>query len=193
MLKIAITGNIASGKSEVEKILIEKSFKVLDTDTVAHNLLEDINVKNKLIEVFSNFDILENDKISREKLGKIVFKDEKLRKKLENILHPLIKNEIERFFHSAKESEKIAFVAIPLLFETNFEKLFDKIILVYADDDIRLERLINRNNLPKEYAKNRLKIQMSQEEKISLSDFVIYNNKTLSELIKNTEQILNLL
>lgn len=193
MQKIAITGNIASGKSEVEKILKEKSFKVLDTDDVAHNLLNDKSVKKQLISIFERFDIIENCSISRQKLGKVVFKYANLRKKLENVLHPLIKDEIEKFFRSLEKNEKLAFVSIPLLFEANFEYMFDKIILVYADDKIRQERLIKRNNLPESYAKNRLKIQLSQDEKINLSDFVIYNNGTIEFLRKNTEEILQIL
>lgn len=80
MLKVAITGNIASGKSAVESILRDKGFKVLDTDEVAHSLLFDEKVKNELISAFTEYDILENAEISRPKLARIVFDDEVLRK-----------------------------------------------------------------------------------------------------------------
>lgn len=192
MLKVAITGNIASGKSSVEGILRQKGYKVLDADFVVHELLEDENIKKQVISAFKDFDILEGNEISRKKLGQIVFKDEALRKKLESILHPFVKIEIEQFFEKEKNA-KFAFVSIPLLFEANLESMFDKIILVYADDEIRLNRLIERNNLSLEYAKNRLAIQMSQDEKVSLSDFVIYNNENLCDLIPKVEEIINLL
>lgn len=190
MLKVAITGNIASGKSVVEEILREKSFKVLNTDDVAHNLLRNEQVKNKIVLEFHGYDILENNEISRPKLGKIIFEDKNLRKKLESILHPLVKDEVRRFFRRCSD-EKIAFVTVPLLFEAKFETLFDKIVLIYANDDIRLKRLMERNNLPLEYAKNRMNMQMSQDKKISLSDYVIYNNGYLEDLYKNVEEVLN--
>lgn len=199
MLKVAITGNIASGKSTVEELLIEKGFDVLDTDIVAHDLLELETIKEQLISGFKNYDIIENNEISRKKLGKIVFEDEALRKKLERILHPLIKDEIGRFFHNVENShqktsqkEKIAFVSIPLLFEAKFESLFDKIILVYSDDQIRLERLMKRNNLSLQDAKNRLKSQISQDEKTSLADYVIYNNELLSDLNNELIKVIEL-
>lgn len=192
MLKIAITGNIASGKSTVEGVLRQKGYKVLDTDFVVHELLEDENVKKQVIATFSDFDILDDNEISHKKLGQIVFKDAALRKTLESILHPLVKIEIEKFFEKEKNA-KIIFVSVPLLFETKFELLFDKVILVYADDKIRLNRLIERNNLPVEYAQNRLDIQMSQDEKVKLADYVVYNNKTLCDLSLEIEEILSLL
>lgn len=191
MLKVAITGNIAAGKSEVEKILKEMSFQVLDADMIAHDLHRDESAKKAILEAFSEFDILENGEISRSKLGKIIFTDGISRKKLEEILHPLIKDEIEKFLKEQSEKdEKIAFVSIPLLFEAHFENLFDKVILVYADDNIRLKRLMQRSDLTKEQAQSRLDIQMNQDEKKTLSDFVIYNNDKIEDLHKNIVKLL---
>jgi dephospho-CoA kinase len=192
MLKIAITGNIASGKSEVEKILQEKSYKVLDSDAITHDLLKVEDVKQRICEAFAGFDILENGEILRQKLGKIVFSNKNLREKLEKILHPLVKDEIERFFNSYK-GEKVAFVSVPLLFEAHFENFFDKVILIYSDDNIRLKRLMDRNNLPEEYAQNRIDIQMNQDSKKALSNHIIYNNDTIDSLRINVEGILKLL
>lgn len=181
MKRIAVVGNIASGKSEVEKILKNRGYLVMDTDAVAHTLLED---NMAVMNAFKNYDIFENNRISREKLGKLVFSDAKLKVVLENILHPQIKDKIKDFFVTNKEQE-LVFVSIPLLFEAKMEDLFDKVIFVYADDNVRLKRLIARNGYLKDYALARMNSQQSQEEKIKKSDFVIYNNSSLKNL--NTE------
>lgn len=186
MIKYAITGNIASGKSAVENILIKNGETVIDTDKISHALLES---NKEIIEAFKDFDILSDGKISREKLGKIVFSDKSLKKKLENILHPQIIEKINEFFEQNQDKERV-FVSIPLLFETKTEAMFDKIIFIYCDDKIRLERLLKRENYTKEYARNRMKSQQSQDNKVKYSDILIYNNSTLEELERLVKKLI---
>lgn len=194
MIKVGITGNIAAGKSQVEALLREKGFMVFDADCFSHDLLKDETVKHQIITALFGCDILEDGELSRSKLGKVIFQNAILRKKIEEIIHPRVKNEILRFFRHAKEQgESVAFASAPLLFEANLQDLFDKIILIYANDNIRLQRLINRNDLTIEHAKERLAMQISQDEKIKLTDYVVYNNKDLEELKKEFEKVLPLL
>ena len=187
MIKFALCGNIASGKSTVQKLLEEHGYKVLDTDKVAHELL---TVENTLLfNAFKDFDVFDNGEFSREKLGKLVFSNPGIKKKLEDVLHPQIRREIEKFF-AQNNGEKALFVGIPLLFEANMQDLFDKILFIYTDDDIRLKRLLLRNNYSLDYAKARLNSQMRQEEKAQKSDYVINNNGSIEELYKNLFKLL---
>ena len=176
MLKIALTGNIASGKSTVQKILEENGYKVLDTDKTAHELLDCLDA---IKEEFPY--CIENDKISRPKLGEIVFSDKNAKEKLGSILHPEIRKKISDFF-TENAAEKVVFVGIPLLFEANMTDLFDKILLIYTDDVIREKRLILRNKYSLHHARLRMNSQIPQDKKKSLCDYVIYNNGTLQEL-----------
>ena len=93
MLKIAVTGNIASGKSVIEAFLKEKGFEVYDTDEIAHNILE---TSSEVKTAFSESDIFTNGQIDRTKLGKLVFSDKKLLTKLEQIIHPEVEKELEK-------------------------------------------------------------------------------------------------
>ena len=184
MLKVAIVGNIASGKSTVENFLAEKSFCVFATDKISHEILK--KNSEKIIETFKNFDILENGKISRKKLGNLVFFDENLRKKLENIIYPKLRENLLQIF-SENEDKKFVFISIPLLFEVGWFDLFDKILFVKTDDKIRLERLMNRNDLSQKEAQARIDAQMPQEEKEKKSDFIICNNADIQFLQNQLE------
>ena len=188
MKRIAISGNIASGKSTIQKILEEKGYKVLDTDDVAKTLL---TVKNKkLYETFRNYDVFENGEFSRFKMGQLVFSDKNAASKISSIMHPQIGEIIKDFFEE-NENEKFLFVGIPLLFEAKMENLFDEILFIYADDEIRLKRLIKRNGYTTEHALARINSQIPQEEKIKKSDYLIKNNKGEVELKKQIEKWLS--
>jgi len=182
MIKLAVTGNIASGKTLVEKFLKEQGIITFDADKVVHDLLQNNNeIKNQIFELFKDKDIKdEKCEISRLKIGKIVFKDREKLKKLESIIHPEVKAKIEQFFIENKEKD-IAAAVIPLLFEAGMESQFDYVILVVADIDTRIKRLMERSNLTYEDAMDRINSQMLQEEKIKKADFVVDNSSTCEE------------
>lgn len=190
MLKIGLTGNIAAGKTEVEKIFKSLGIKTICADEISHNLLEnDKKIENKILKEFENYEITTNKKIDRKKLSKVIFSDIKLKKNLEKIIHPEIIKSIFNFFNENK-NEKFVIVDIPLLFEGNFEYLFDKIILVYASDNLRFERIKKRNGFEDEHISNIMKSQINQEIKKEKADYLIINeNKTLKELEKEIKKL----
>lgn len=197
MIKLAITGNIASGKTLIESFLTEEGILTIDTDKIVHDLLSsNKEVIEKVDKLFDNTVKDSEGKIDRKKLGEIVFEDKNKLEKLENILHPEVKKEVDKFFKE-NEKEKIVAVSVPQLYEAGWEAYFDYVLLVIADDKIRLERLIKRNALTQEYAVKRLKTQIPQEDKIKKSDFVINNSgltentkAQLKEILKQLEKMI---
>lgn len=189
MLKVAITGNIASGKSVVQEILATSGFAVFDADIAAHELLDD---NSAVLETFADFDILENGKISREKLGKIVFNNKNLLEKLNAIIHPLVRAEIEKFFDENSD-KNIVFAAVPLLYECGMENMFDRVVLIQTSDSVRLERLIKRSGYSREYALKRLESQMPQDKKAAKADFIINNDGDFGALTRQVSTLVQTL
>lgn len=172
MSRFAICGNIASGKSAVEEILHAKGFAVYDTDKIAHKILEN---NPEIMKLFGTTD--------RKIIASIVFNSPNKKKQLENIIHPLVKEEILKI--------QDGFISVPLLFEAGFENLFEKIIFVSAPEEVRLQRLVKRNNLSEKEAISRIKAQLPEEEKIKKSDFIIDNSGDLESLKQQVAKILS--
>lgn len=178
MIKVAIVGNIASGKTTVEQMLIERGFKVYDTDKISHQILES---SEEVRQIFGTTD--------RKEIAKIVFSSKDKLKQLESIIHPKVKEELEKIF---AEDLRVVFVSVPQLFEAGFDVLFDKIIYITADENIRLERLMKRNSLTIEEAQKRINAQQEVDKK-EKSDFVIENNSDIAHLQMQIEKVLSIL
>ena len=187
-MNIGITGSIACGKSTVSDYLIDKGYTIIDADKLGHVALTSDDVKRKLAEKFGD-EILENNEISREKLGKLVFGNDDNLKILNSIIHPKIKELILKLQEEHKD-ENLVFLDIALLYEANFVDLVEKVVVVYVDEDVQLERLMMRNSLPKEEAVKRIESQMSPREKASLGDFVINNSYSKEDTFQQIDEIL---
>ena len=187
-MNIGITGSIACGKSTVSDYLKEKGYTIIDADKLGHVALTSEDVKRRLSETFGA-NILVNNEISREVLGKLVFGNDNNLKKLNNIIHPKIKELILKL-QEEHENEDQVFLDIALLYEANFVDLVEKVAVVYVDEDVQLERLMTRNFLSKEEALKRIESQMSPQEKASLGDFVINNSYRKEDTFQQIDEIL---
>ena len=187
-MNIGITGSIACGKSTVSDYLKEKGYTIIDADKLGHVALTSEDVKRRLSETFGA-NILVNNEISREVLAKLVFGNDNNLKKLNNIIHPKIKELILKLQEEHKD-EDLVFLDIALLYEANFVDLVEKVVVVYVDEDVQLERLMTRNSLSKEEALKRIESQMSPREKASLGDFVINNSYSKEDTFQQIDEII---
>lgn len=191
-MKVALTGNIGSGKSVAGEFFQQKGITVIDTDKIARDVVEPgEKALAEVVEVFGK-DLLEKDgTLNRKKLGSIVFADEEKRKKLEAILHPAIWQRLQKDMDW--DNERLVIAEVPLLFEANWQDRFDKIILIKAEDNVRLKRIMKRDDLSEEEAKKRLESQMSQEEKEKRADFVVDNSGDWLDTLRHLEDIWRIL
>ena len=187
-MNIGITGSIACGKSTVSNYLKEKGYTIIDADKLGHIALTSDEVKEKLKKSFG-LEILENNEVSREKLGKLVFGNDKNLKILNSIVHPYIRKIILQLQEKHRD-ERLVFLDIALLFEAGFEDLVEKIIVVHVDEKIQLARLMSRNSLSKEQAMFRIESQMSSKDKSILGNYVINNGGTIEGTYKQIDLII---
>ena len=190
-MNIGITGSIACGKSTVSNYLKEKGYTIIDADKLGHIALTSDEVKEKLKKSFG-LTILENNEISREKLGKLVFGNDENLKILNSIVHPYIRKIILQLQENHRD-ERFVFLDIALLFEAGFEDLVEKIIVVDVDEKIQVVRLMSRNALSKEQAMFRIESQMSSKDKSILGNYVIDNGGTKEETYKQIDLIIEAL
>jgi dephospho-CoA kinase len=180
---IALTGGIATGKSTVASLLALNGMRVIDADSISHQILDE-----SFVWVEENFgkEFVTNKKVNRAKLGEIVFSDHHAKKKLEDFLHPKIRKEIEK--QSIKQdSFKFPYlIDIPLFFENGNYDIKESVV-VYTPKDIQLERFIKRNGYTKEESLKRINSQMSIDEKKSKATWVIDNSKDLKHLQQEVE------
>ena len=193
-LIVGLTGGIVGGKSTVASMFKDLGAKIIDADKLGHSVILPQKPAWKKITRLFGKDILRNDlTIDREQLGKIVFANQILLKKLNEITHPeimkLIKKEINLARNENHNQEKILIIDAALIYEVKIDRLMDKIIVVYIDEDEQIKRLTNRNNLSKKEALQRIKSQMPIKEKVKMADYVIDNSSSLGKTKEQVKKI----
>lgn len=186
---IGLTGSIATGKSQVSNYLRDKGIKVVDADLIARDVANYKSVKNKIKKAFGD-DLYINDQLDRKKLAEIIFANKIHRQKLNGIMHPEIYKEINK---KTRGKEDLVFVDIPLLFENEdvnkkYGLEFDEIWLVYVDRETQIRRLMDRDDISRDYAEKKINSQISVEEKRKKADAIIDNSGTLEETFAQVEE-----
>ena len=193
---VGLTGGIGSGKSAAANFFVELGVDLIDADDLAKNVL---NKNSKGYELFINEfgeQYLDNDKnIDRDLLRKTIFNDSDKKNKLENIIHPQVRSGIEEFIKSSKSDYCI--VVVPLIYETRSSSYYDRILVIDCDEEIQINRSAIRDNTENKEIKKIISKQASREERLSIADDVILNNRNLDslkdEVIKLHEKYIKML
>jgi dephospho-CoA kinase len=183
MLVVGLTGNIGCGKSSLSELLMSKNIDVIDADIISREIMYD---KELLEIIFYEFgtEIKNNDgTLNRKKLGNIVFNDDDMLIKLNSITHPAIKRKInDRIIDISNQGKNIVVIDAALLIEGKFLDLVDKLVVITCNEEVQLNRVVNRDNMTKEEALKRINSQMKQDEKIKYADYIIDNSKDMNNL-----------
>jgi dephospho-CoA kinase len=192
MLKVGLTGGIASGKSTVSKIFASFGAKVLDADEVAREvLLPGQPAWTRLRQVFGEEFFHPNGTVKRKQLRKLVFANPEKRSQLNEIVHPEVMKEINRRSEilSSSAQNGVLLVDVPLLLEVGVANRFDKVVVVYVSESVQINRLQQRDGISEEEAKQALKVQMALSKKVEQADYLIDNSGTLEETLAQVEKV----
>ena len=184
MIKIGITGSLSSGKSTVARLISRNKYPIFSADNAVKTLYKKRIFTKKIQKQFH----FKNTRNLKNKIKNLIKKDKKILKKLEMILHPLVRKEM-RVFMKKKKNIKIAIFEIPLLIESKLTRYFDFVVFVGAKKNIRLRRYVAKGGNKKIFTILE-KRQKKPSKKIKISDYVIYNNKSIKSLKKNIKKFL---
>lgn len=188
---IGLTGGIASGKSTVSELLTAHGFKVVDADIASRQAVEKgTEGLARVKEVFGNEAIDEDGNMNRSYVGEVIFNQPEKRLILNEIVHPIVRDIMEKEKEEYLEQGYNVIMDIPLLFENDLQETVDEVWLVYTSESIQIDRLMERNDLSMEEAKARVYSQISIDKKRRMADHVIDNRDTKLELKQNLENLL---
>lgn len=192
-LKIGITGGIGSGKSVVADYILQMGFPVIKADDVAKEIMiNDEEVKNKIIEAFGK-SAYKGKGLNKKFLAETIFGDEENLAKMNSIVHPPTIKKIKDSMYALLGSVQLVFVEAALLFESKMQHIFDYTILVTAEEEKRIERVMQRDDVTEDEVRARMKGQWQDSAKMDKADFILKNEGTIEEFHKNIDFILQLL
>ena len=190
---VGITGLIASGKSTLSSYLKTFGYKIVDADTISRDITQKDKIGyEKVVEKFGKDILSSNGEIDRARLSDIVFNDKNALKKLNDTLHPLIFQEIDRQLDSYKD-EKTVFLDAPLLFETKLNEKCDEVILVVCDEEVQISRIQLRDNKDYDSAKKVIDSQIGKKFKIENSNYIMDNNCDIEQFYFKADLIMRIM
>lgn len=187
---VGLTGNMGCGKSSVADVFEMEGIEVIKADEIGHRVLEEGNIKKRILSEFGEKVFTDNGQISRDRIRAIAVSNQDKLTRLNEILHPVIK---KRIWEILKEKEdRVLVVEAALIFEVGWDFFTNKTVIVYCSKEKQLERLRQKNsNLSSKEIEGLLKAQLSQQEKIKRADYLIRNDGSLDELRKKAKQVLD--
>ncbi len=192
MLIIGLTGGIASGKSLVARTFKDLGAHVIDADHIVHDLLEPGQQSwQEVVDHFGHDLLTEDNSIDRRKLGQIIFSDAQERQWLNSLLHPRVFDVYTAQVKNlcCRQQNSIVIFDAALLIETGYDRHMDRLVVVYAEREQQIERLISRDKFTREQALARISSQMPLAEKREKADFVISNTGTRQETERQTREV----
>ncbi|NOQ20388.1 MAG: dephospho-CoA kinase [Desulfobacterales bacterium] len=186
VLRVAVTGGAGSGKTSVYNRLNELGIKIISSDAMAREAVApNSTAHKKIVEFFGETVLLSDGTLNRKMLRRMIINDDAARLTLERIVHPEISNLMrEKMAWAENEGCDIVVVEVPLLFELNMQEQFDWIILVSAGHELRVKRLMVRDNISRDEAENLIHVQMPDKDKIGRADFVLSNEDSKTRLME---------
>lgn len=193
---IGITGGIATGKSTVSKLLLQYGFVVIDSDTIAREVIDiDMPAYKDIVREFGEGILNKDSTVNRRKLGDIIFQDKRKRLLLNEIVHPRIFVKIKNKINFYANDNDVIFIDMPLLIEElkNLKKYkikIHEIWLVYVQKNIQVKRLMQRDHIDLNKAIEKLDSQISIDEKVKYADVIIDNSKDIRSLSSKIEELI---
>ena len=188
MLKVGLTGGIGSGKTVVSDRFAELGAPVIDTDVLAREVVEPGEpALERLVEAFGR-DVLQTDgRLDRKRLREVVFSDAESKHRMESILHPVIRDRLQS--HLASLQAPYCIIVVPLLVETNFHEIVDRVLVVDAPRERRILWVMTRNGMPRNEVERIIETQATPEGRLRIAHDVINNDTDLMELREKVDRL----
>lgn len=193
MISVAVTGGIGSGKSVVCKVFQHLGIPIFNADFQAKQLMQnDPVIKNMLLEYFGTDIYRSNGELDRKKLAKIIFNDQFALQKVNQLVHPAVYNAFQQW--ASQQVSRYVIQEAAVIFENNHQQRFDKIITVTAPNDLKINRTMQRDNIPREAVLQRIQNQLPDAYKVEHSNFTVINDDVhliIPQILAIHKQLMN--